>query len=646
MCGIAGVFGGATGVDISATAGAMADAIAHRGPDDRGVWCDAQARVALAHRRLSVIDLSPAGHQPMPSHSGRYVIVFNGEIYNHLEMRRELDSFGGREWRGHSDTETFLAACDQFGVRGALRRSVGMFAFALWDCVDHTLYLARDRVGEKPLYWGRTKGGAIAFGSELKAIVRAPGVDREIDRDALALYMRHNYVPAPHSIYKGVRKLGAGELLCVSGDYPTAHAEKYWSAHEVVMRALGEPFMGDEVEATDELERLLLRSVGQQMVSDVPLGAFLSGGIDSTTVVALMQAQSARPIKTFTIGFNEEGYNEAVHAKSVAGYLGTDHTELYVNPAQAQAVIPRLPTIYDEPFADSSQIPTLLVSELARKHVTVGLSGDGGDELFGGYNRYLWTRSLIRRLGWCPRAIRALMGHAMQSVAVGNWDRVAQVLYPITPARLRYAQPGDKIHKLAEVLRLGSGHEIYMRFLSHWDEPQRLVRGTSDPLPSLMGQTTRLHSNIENEMMYFDLVNYLPDDILVKVDRAAMSVSLESRVPFLDHRIIEFAWRVPLQMKIRGGQGKWLLREVLHRHVPRALTDRPKVGFGVPIDSWLRGPLRDWAEALLDPQRMDRDGFLLSGDVTKAWSEHVSGHRNNAYLLWDVLMFQAWLENQ
>jgi len=620
----------------------MAEAISHRGPDDGGVWCDAQAKVALAHRRLSILDLSPAGHQPMPSHSGRYVIVFNGEIYNHLDIRSELESFGGRSWRGHSDTETFLAACDQFGVRGALRRSVGMFAFALWDCADRTLYLARDRIGEKPLYWGRTNGGAIAFGSELKAIVRAPGVGREIDRDALALYMRHNYVPAPHSIYKGVRKLGAGELLCVSGEYPTVHSEKYWSAHEVVMRALGEPLVGDAVEATDELERLLLRSVGQQMVSDVPLGAFLSGGIDSTTVVALMQVQSARPIKTFTIGFNEEGYNEAVHAKAVAEYLGTDHAELYVSPAQAQAVIPRLPMIYDEPFADSSQIPTLLVSELARKHVAVSLSGDGGDELFGGYNRYLWTRSLIRRLGWCPRALRAGMGHAMQSVAVGNWDRVAQMIYRAMPARLRYAQPGDKIHKLAQVLQLGSGCEIYMRFLSHWDEPQRLVRGTSDPLPSLMGQTTRLHSNIENEMMYFDLVNYLPDDILVKVDRMAMATSLETRAPFLDVDVMELAFSLPGHLKIRDGQRKWVLKRAMRGLLPDSILHRKKQGFSIPLKNWLRRELQPLMRELLAPERIARRGLFVPAEVEALVEAHVAGRENHAHILFPLMVFERW----
>lgn len=645
MCGIAGILGGRPGTDLAALARRMANTLAHRGPDDGAVWSDDGAGISLAHRRLAILDLTPAGHQPMVSSSGRFVIVFNGEIYNHGEVRKEIDAHGLRAWRGRSDTETFLTACEVFGIRGALLRSVGMFAFALWDQSERALYLARDRVGEKPLYWSKSSNGVI-FASELKALRCVPWLNREIDRYSLAMFMRHNYVPAPHCIYAGVRKLRAGELLRVSAKGHECAIESYWTARDMIARGLAEPFRGDVNEALSAIEESLGRSIGQQMIADVPLGAFLSGGIDSSLVVALMQAQSARPVKTFTIGFSEQDYNEAAHAKAVAAHLGTEHTELYVSPSEALSVIPKLPEIYDEPFADSSQIPTVLVSRLARGSVTVSLSGDGGDELFGGYNRYLWTSQLARRLRWIPPLARRQIGRAIRGISVERWDRLGRTLTRALPAKYRHLQIGDKAHKLAHAMHLRSPHEIYMRFLSHWHDPSCVVRGLSDRLESLTDMTPPLRSSVENEMMYFDLVNYLPDDILVKVDRAAMSVSLETRVPFLDHRLIELAWRMPLDWKVRGREGKWLLRQILFRHVPRKLIDRPKVGFGVPIAEWLRGPLRAWAEGLLDQNRLDVEGYLDPVAVRAKWREHQSGSRNWAYLLWDVLMFQSWLESQ
>jgi len=645
MCGLAGVLEARSTSGLGDLARSMAEALVHRGPDDGDIWCDSGAGIALAHRRLSILDLTPTGHQPMISPSGRYVLAFNGEIYNHADIRHELNLRGSQAWRGRSDTETLLAACEAFGVRGALTRSVGMFAVALWDRTERALFLARDRIGEKPLYWGRMPGG-VAFASELKALRRVPGLDFAVDRNALALYMRHNYVPTPFSIYRGIRKLHPGELLRIAGPDQAATSERFWSAKELVAQGLAQPLACDAEEARDQVEHALRRSIKEQMIADVPLGAFLSGGVDSSLVVALMQAQSTRPVKTFTIGFDEPEFNEATHAKAVATHLGTDHTELYVTPAEAQAVIPRLPSIYDEPFADSSQIPTLLVSQLARREVTVSLSGDAGDELFGGYNRYVLTRQLARRLRWIPTGFRRRLGRAIRRVPVTAWDRLGRSLGGVLPGKFRHVQYGDKAHKLANVLHLDAPQDLYMRFLSHWDEPREVVIGADDDFTTLAATTPPLHSHVENEMMYFDLVNYLPDDILVKVDRAAMSVSLETRVPFLDHRLVELAWRVPLEWKIRGGEGKWLLRQILYRYVPRELIERPKTGFGVPIAAWLRGPLSDWAESLIDPARLRREGYLDPGVIVSKWGEHKAGTRNWAYHLWDVLMFQSWLETQ
>lgn len=639
MCGFAGVYGRPPSADNLRRMGL---AIAYRGPDDSGVWIDPEAALGLVHRRLSIIDLSPAGHQPMASACERYIIAFNGEMYNHSELRQSL---GHPSWRGHSDTETLLAAIATWGLEAALKQCVGMFAFALWDRKTKCLTLARDRLGEKPLYYG-WQGDVFLFGSELKALKAHPAFRAEIDRNALTLFLRHNAIPAPYSIYQGIHKLPPGTFLQLHAGKRDARPVAYWSAQMAAEAGQRNLFRGSDAEAGAELERLLGQAVNGQMVADVPLGAFLSGGIDSTTVVALMQAQSTRPVKTFTIGFNEAGYNEADHAHAVARYLGTEHTELYATPQDAMDVIPNLSAIYDEPFADSSQIPTCLVSRLARHHVTVSLSGDGGDELFGGYNRYFWARNLWRKFGWMPRPLRAALAGVLTTVPPASWNTAFQKLGQWLPARLRYANPGDKLHKAAEILAVRSPEEIYLGLVSHWKHPAQLVRGSHEP-PTLLTDPSRQADlpDFEHRMMYLDTVTYLPDDILTKVDRAAMSVSLETRVPLLDHRVVEFAWTLPLAMKIRHGQGKWLLRQVLYRHVPQSLMERPKMGFGVPIDQWLRGPLKPWAAALIEPARLMREGIFDPAPIQRKWLEHQAGARNWSYYLWDVLMFQAWREN-
>ena len=649
MCGLTGYWK-ATGHSTEAAesvVGAMARQIAYRGPDDQGVWTDADSGFALAHRRLSILDLSPLGHQPMLSHCGRYVIAFNGEVYNFSTLRQELEQAGvAPTWRGHSDTEIMLAAIVAWGLEASLKKFVGMFAFALWDRDTRTLSLARDRLGEKPLYYG-WQGETFLFGSELKALKAHPAFCAEIDRDALTLFLRHNAIPAPYSIFRGIHKLPPGTFLQLHAGQKDARPKAYWSAKSVAEVGQRNLFRGSDAEAVTELERLLGQAVGGQMVADVPLGAFLSGGIDSTAVVALMQAQSSRPVRTFTIGFNEAGYNEAEHAHVVARHLGTEHTELYVTPHDAMDVIPSLSAIYDEPFADSSQIPTCLVSRLARQHVTVSLSGDGGDELFGGYNRYFWARNIWRKLGWMPRSLRAALAGVLTTVPPAGWNMAFQKLDQWLPARLRHANPGDKLHKAAEILAVRSPEEIYLGLVSHWKSPEQLVRGGREPPTLLTDPAQRADlPDFEHRMMYLDTVTYLPDDILTKVDRATMAVSLETRVPLLDHRVVEFAWTLPLAMKIRHGQGKWLLRQVLYRHVPQAMMERPKMGFGVPIDHWLRGPLKAWAAALIEPGRLAREGFFDPAPIQRKWLEHQAGGRNWSYYLWDVLMFQAWMEVQ
>lgn len=659
MCGLVGFLGGVPGAaGDKALLRCMADKLIHRGPDDDGYWCDDESSVGvgLGHRRLSVVDLSSAGHQPMVSSGGRYVIAFNGEIYNHFQLRKQLDgqaaspiatgAGGGGIWRGHSDTETLLAGIEAWGLESTLKKAIGMFAIALWDREARTLTLARDRIGEKPLYYGWQGSGServFLFGSELKALKAHPVFTADIDRGALCLLLRHNYIPAPYSIYKSIAKLEPGCLLSISLEQPEPKIWKYWDSVEVARAGVDRPFMGTADESVDALEGLIKDAVRQQMEADVPLGAFLSGGIDSSTVVALMQMQSYRPVKTFTIGFNEADYDEAVHAKLVARHLETDHTELYVTPRQAMDVIPRLPNFYCEPFADSSQIPTFLVSQLAKQHVTVSLSGDAGDELFGGYNRYRITDNFWKKLSLMPLSLRALMAKGITGLSPAAWDGLAGII----PGASRYASLGDKLHKGAAVLTSRTADELYLRMVSHLRNPSDWVIGGQEPPTYLTG----LHPDFGGlgtveRMMALDLISYLPDDILVKVDRAGMGVSLENRVPFLDHRIVEFAWSLPLDFKLREGQTKWPLRQLLYRHVPRELIDRPKMGFGVPLHEWLRGPLRDWAESLLNEERLNREGYFNPLPIRKLWAEHLSGQRNWMAQLWCVLMFQAWLETE
>lgn len=643
MCGIAGFFqpSGFDG-DQSQTLRAMTDRIYRRGPDDEGQWLDPEGGVAFGQRRLSIIDLSQAGHQPMVSHDGRYVLVVNGEIYNFQELRKQLAEEGlAPEWRGSSDTEVLLAALAGWGVETALQRATGMFALAFWDRKDRSLVLARDRMGEKPLYYGWQGSGSrkvLLFGSDLAAFEAHPSFKGEIDRSALNLLMRHNYIPAPRSIYHAICKLMPGTWARFGANSETAVMQPYWDMLKIAGEG-GQSGTPAPDEAIDELERKLTAAVERQMVSDVPLGAFLSGGIDSSTIVALMQKISTRKVKTFTIGFGEEGFNEADHARAVAAHLGTDHSELYVAPRDAQAVIPDLASYYSEPFADSSQVPTFLVSKLARTDVTVALSGDGGDELFGGYNRYLFTQRYWRGIQRIPKPLRSLAANTIRSVPPDRWDRIGKWLgQPVEKAI------GHKLHKGAELLGKASIKDLYTGLVSHFGNPAQFVVGSVNP-------DTYEDRNLEavaglpaiEWMMAVDSVHYLPDDILAKVDRAAMAVSLEARVPMLDPDVVRFAWSLPLTMKIRDGQTKWPLRQVLYRHVPQSLIERPKMGFGVPIAAWLRGPLRDWAESLLDPARMESEGYLSPKSVQTLWRDHLSGRFNHGYRLWTILMFQAWL---
>ena len=648
MCGFAGFLGG----DWRGRSGAAAildhmnRSILHRGPDRSDIWLDPDARIGFAHNRLAIIDLSAAGNQPMTSPSGRYVTVYNGEIYNHQKIRDELAQGGvAPNWKGHSDTETLLAAIDAWGIRGALERSTGMFAFALWDKAERTLTLARDRLGEKPLYYGcQHAGGPFLFGSELKALRAHPQFRAEIDRGAITLLLRYNYIPAPFSIYRGIGKLQPGTFLTLKNGDGDPAIEQYWSGAAVAEAGVAHPLQIGDEEAIDRLEGQLEAAIAQQMIADVPLGAFLSGGIDSSTVVALMQKLSPRRVKTFTIGFNEAGYDEAGYAKAVARHLGTEHTELYVTPAEARAVIPKLPQIFDEPFADSSQIPTHLVAALARQHVTVSLSGDGGDELFGGYDRYLLTSQLWRKMAAVPKPLRALAACAMTALPPSAWTAFGDAVGRV-PGAARFERLGDKVHKGAPLLRSDSVADLYGGMLSLWREPERVVIGASEPTSDEITAGSRLEGvdGIER-MMALDMLNYLPDDILVKVDRAAMAVSLETRVPLLDHHVVEFAWSLPLRLKVRGGETKWILRQLLHRYVPQALVERPKMGFGVPVGEWLRGPLRDWAEALLDERRLRSEGIFRADPIRRMWETHLKGAMNEQYRLWSVLMFQSWLE--
>lgn len=640
MCGITGFWQkpGDGAARLGERIGRMADTLRHRGPDDSGTWMDPAAGVALGFRRLAILDLSPLGHQPMTSGDQRYTIVFNGEIYNYRDLKADLVA-SGDAFRGGSDTEVILAAFSRWGIERTLGRMTGMFAIAVWDAHARALTLARDRIGKKPLYYGRA-GPAWVFASELKALRAYPEFCAEIDLDALTQFLRFSYVPGPLSIYKGVSKLPPGHFVTLSRESDAA-PKCYWDAAAVAANGQRASLTLGDTEAIDELDRLLRDAVARRMVADVPLGAFLSGGLDSSTIVALMQAQSTNPVKTFTIGFDVPGFNEAEAAKAVAAHLRTEHTELYVTPEQTRAVIPLLPTIYDEPFADSSQIPTYLVSQLARSHVTVSLSGDGGDELFAGYNRYFWAPGIWERAKHMPLALRRVLCSAVERTSPRFLDGAYGLLQHAFPASWAVNRPADKLQKLAGVLKASDQMELYMGLVSAWHRPESLVVGRA-ALPTSGWASGYLPEGFAERMMYLDLVTYLPDDILVKVDRASMAVGLEARAPLLDHRVVEWAWRLPHTLRVRGGSSKWLLRQLLHRYVPKVLVDRPKIGFGVPIDHWLRGPLRDWAEDLLAERALEAGGLLHGAPIRRAWQQHLGGHRNEHTRLWPVLMFQAW----
>ena len=649
----------------------MALSIAHRGPDDAGVWIDPIAGIAMGHRRLSVLDLSVAGRQPMQSSCERYVMVLNGEIYNHMELREKLDlvSENRFKWRGHSDTETLLAGFKAWGIETTLKKTVGMFAIAIWDRLENSLTLTRDRFGEKPLYYGWVGSGSNAsflFGSELKALRAFPGFDKSVSREALLLYMQFNYVPAPHSIYQNIFKLEPGCMLRLSGVLPKPPTEplrpsaeykgitltRWWSLSETVEAGSKNQIL-DDVEATQALEQSLFEAVRLQSLADVPLGAFLSGGVDSSTIVALMQQQSMRAVKTFTVGFEDSGFDESPHARAVALHLGTDHNELLVTAVEAQVVIPNLASMYDEPFADSSQIPTHLVCKAARQHVTVALSGDAGDELFGGYSRYFLGPKIWRYLAHLPYPARGVIGKLINSVPIAAWDAISRPVNICLAGSSGISRAGDKAHKLGVRLsNVSNMDDLYRNLVSEWQDPAEVVKylGSGkdleksitkslldDPLPLQGAESQQLR------MMYRDSMTYLPDDILCKLDRAAMSSSLETRLPFLDHRVAEVAWQLPLQMKIRRSNSKWVLRQVLYKYVPSELIDRPKAGFGIPIGQWLRGPLRDWAESLLDENRLSREGYFYPAPIRQKWVEHLKGQRDNTASLWSVLMFQSWL---
>ena len=642
MCGITGFvdFASSSCVgELRSTALRMADTLRHRGPDDSGTWADPEAGIALAMRRLAVLDLSSTGHQPMASASGRYIIVYNGEIYNCEDLRAELS---GRDtpypFRGSSDTEVMLAAFERWGIEESVKRFNGMFAFAVWDCRERALTLGRDRFGEKPIYYA-LHGRYFIFGSELKALIVHPGFIPEIDPASVASFLRHSCIPSPHSIYRNVAKLPPATLLKISASNFTSAPSCYWTLDELIEDARYNPLLCPEQEAVDQLDQLLGDAVRIRMRSDVPLGAFLSGGIDSSTIVSLMQAQSSTRIKTFSIGNYDRELNEAGDAAIVARHLGTDHREFFITSDQAAEIIPSLSGIYDEPFADSSQIPTILVSRLARQHVTVSLSGDAGDELFGGYTRHVWGNTLQRGIR-IPAGLRKCAAGAVRLASPDKWDSLFRAAQFLTPAQWRQRMPGYKLHKLASTLESSDVHTLYEKLTSHWLDLSAMLCATAQL--HAMNSSQTFH-NVSEEMMYLDTLCYLPDDILVKLDRATMSVGLEGRVPMLDTSIVKFAWRLPLHMRIRQRQGKWILRQVLYRYVPRAIVNRPKSGFGIPLATWLRGPLRDWAESLLDQNQLRQGGFFNPAPVLKMWNEHLSGGASWEYHLWDILMFQSWL---
>ncbi len=642
MCGLAGFWhpdASSAEAVLHDTVGRMADAIAHRGPDDRGTWADADAGIALGFRRLAILDLSPTGHQPMLSPDGRYVVVFNGEIYNYQDLRTELEGHGSR-FRGTSDTEVMLAGFVRWGAAATIARLWGMFAIALWDRHERTLWIARDRLGKKPLYYGWSHG-TFLFGSELKALRAHPACPTRLSAPALASFLRFAYVPSPHCIYDGLHKLLPGAYAVIR-EGQTPQVTRYWDPRTVAADGVAHQSRLDDAAAVAELDELLRDATRRRMVADVPLGAFLSGGIDSSAVVALMQAESGRAVRTFTIGFAEGGYDEAKDAVAVAAHLGTTHSELYVSPDEARAVIPRLADIYDEPFADSSQIPTFLVSQMARHDVTVALSGDGGDEVFGGYNRYLWAPKIVAKTSAYPRWARRALARSLTAVSPAAWDSVGRLAGGGASTALGQRALGDKVHKLGAALAAASADDLYLTLVSQWQTPP--VIGASATEYPLLLRDASVHAaapDFVDRMMLVDTMTYLPEDILTKVDRASMAVGLEARAPLLDHRVVEWAWRQPRSRRIRDGQGKWALRQVLRRYVPDALIDRPKSGFAVPVHAWLRGPLREWAEDLLSEASL-RDSLLDAAPVRRAWRAHLSGRANHLPQLWTVLMWQAW----
>lgn len=640
MCGLAGIFssGRWKSEELQRITLRMSDAIAHRGPDDDGVWVDAAAGIGLGFRRLAIVDLSEQGHQPMRSASGRYIIIFNGEVYNHRSIRRDLESSGCR-FRGHSDTEVILAAFEQWGVERAVRRFIGMFAIAVWDARLRALSLMRDRLGIKPLFVYH-HDGLVSFGSELKALLAGPEFDRTLDTSALTSYLRYLYVPAPQSIFRYVIKLPPGHILTISDPTaPLRASVQFWSAETAAREGQLKQFSGGDEDAVAALEEVLTDAVRLRMQADVPLGALLSGGIDSSTVVALMQASADRPVKTFTIGFDQHEFDEASHARAVATHLGTDHTELQLTGADALAVVPRLADMFDEPLADPSQIPTYLVCELARREVTVALTGDGGDELFGGYNRYIQGERLIAGFERWPSLLRRFSASGLTSVSPRMWNRMRDTLRPVFPIAGRTRMLGEKMHKLGDLLREESTDGMYRSLLSAWQDPEDfVVGGTAANRDSAIESET--HLALMERMMLADQTSYLPDDLLAKVDRASMAVSLEARVPILDHRVVELSWRLPRKFKVRDGRGKWILREILYKHVPRALVDREKMGFSVPLAKWLAGPLRSWAGDLLISG--ETEGLLRSTVVRKEWDRFLAGDSGNAAGIWAVVMFRAW----
>lgn len=632
MCGIAGLLDlkrSRSTESLSQITRTMTDTMLHRGPDGGDIWVDGETGVGLGHRRLAIIDLSEAGHQPMTSHDGRFVMVYNGEVYNAEDLRPYLTE-KGYIFKGHSDSEVIVNGFSEWGVKATIEKLIGMFAIALWDKKERRFYLIRDRLGIKPIYWTDT-GKSFLFGSELKALYVHPDCPKDLNRGAIASYLRHNCIPAPHSIIDGIHKLMPGHMLVREFD-GSQSITPFWSLEDVVTNRT--PFSATETETVDELESLLKDAVKRRMVSDVPLGSFLSGGIDSSLVTALMQAQSDTPVRTFSIGFNEDGYNEAKHAKAVAQHLGTDHTELYITPDEARNVIPKLPDYYDEPFSDSSQIPTYLVSKMTRDHVTVALSGDGGDELFGGYTRYLTAQKHGGKLFGLPKPLRQMGSGMIKALPPKTWAQLIKLI----PQSKRPSHMVDKLYKLANVMA-GSPDDYYRSLVTHWPNPEQVVLGATEPKGLIWDDhVSTLVPDFVERMQYLDTLTYMQDDILTKVDRASMAVSLEARVPLIDHRVVEFSWALPPEMKIRNGQGKWALREILYRHVPKDLIERPKMGFGVPLDDWLRGPLKEWAGDLLF---QNSDIFERSA-IEKKWDEHQKGVRNWHYHLWDILMFNSW----